>query len=107
MEHNKNAINSCKIDVEVHGMRINTIRKAIMFYYAGEVTFISERERVLWFKVKDYDIRMSFSPMMEFTCTCKACSLHSNKSPLCSHKLACIFFLEAKERTQMMKKGIV
>ncbi|RME52983.1 hypothetical protein D6783_03195 [Candidatus Woesearchaeota archaeon] len=94
-------------------MKSEVFNKGAEYYFTGQVKITSARETenktVIWFKVKEYDVRLELSRTTtlaldkNFTCTCKAGSIPSKQVitgrawPLCSHIVAAIIYLGMKQ----------
>ena len=73
-------------------------------YNSGYVTLSSDKGKFLWFDVYDDEaeeknllVKIGYDDEKGYIildCSCKYCGLKAKHNPICSHKLACIFYLE-------------
>lgn len=79
-------------------MNIEIFKKALYYYNCGVVFLKDETPDKMYFDVDDEEVVFSYGKgFLDIQCTCKHCSIKSKYFPLCSRKLACIFYLKHQQ----------
>lgn len=88
-------------------MNIEIFKNALFYYYSGEVHLKEETSDAIYFEVDGEKITFSYGwGYLDIFCTCKHCSIKSKFFPLCSRKLACLFYLEHKVNRKKKNKNV-
>jgi len=76
--------------------KLDIIMGALYYYNGGLVWLNEERDGMMWFEVGKYKVKVGYEKkgFLTLDCDCIHSSIKSKHFPMCSHKLACLFFLE-------------